>query len=480
MASANKLRRAAEQAGKPPDATQIAWITVSVIGFIPLLAIVLVCLLGIVILTGSTSVSSNPMGTASGLPELLGEGVGDVPSGLLGGNGQGQLAADAVPIAALVPVLQEAGRECELISPAVLAAQIQVESQFDRDVVGPAGELGISQLPAGVFEEYGQDDDDNGSTAVLDDADSIHAQARYLCALGVQVGELIANHEVAADQLSLTLLVWDVGIDNVKALGLLPVPVQSYPYEVRTLFAAFLTGETTPPTTRPTTTAPATGTASPGPAPTGPAGPPGSTGFNQAMFARIFPHPLPIYTYAGLTQAMAKYPAFAAGSGDNAKREIAAFLANVNQESGGLRYIEELNQSLWGDYCDRSQSYGCPAGQRAYHGRGPLQLSWNYNYKAAGDSLGRPLLTQPGLVMTDPMVAWGSAMWFWMTQSGAGPIPAHAAINGSAGFAGTIRSINGAIECGKGGNTPAINNRVNSYTQYCALLGVSPGGPLRC
>ena len=30
---------------------------------------------------------------------------------------------------------------------------------------------------------------------------------------------------------------------------------------------------------------------------------------------------------------------------------------------------------------------GAPAGQTAYHGRGPMQLSWNFNYKAAGDAL---------------------------------------------------------------------------------------------
>ena len=63
-----------------------------------------------------------------------------------------------------------------------------------------------------------------------------------------------------------------------------------------------------------------------------------------------------------------------------------SFLANVDHESGGLRYVKEINTANYSHYCDRSQPYGCPAGQSAYYGKGPIQLSWNYNYKAAGDA----------------------------------------------------------------------------------------------
>jgi len=56
------------------------------------------------------------------------------------------------------------------------------------------------------------------------------------------------------------------------------------------------------------------------------------------------------------------------------KQEAAAFLANVNHETGGLVYIDETNTANWPHYCDTSQPYGCPAGQSAYHGRGPIQF----------------------------------------------------------------------------------------------------------
>ena len=111
----------------------------------------------------------------------------------------------------------------------------------------------------------------------------------------------------------------------------------------------------------------------------------------------MFPNRNSFYTYAGLTDAMAKFPDFA-GTGDEQtrKRELAAFLANVDHESGGLVHVEEINRAAWGNYCDAGQPYGCPAGQTAYHGRGPIQLSWNTNYKAAGDALGIDLLNKPG------------------------------------------------------------------------------------
>ena len=83
------------------------------------------------------------------------------------------------------------------------------------------------------------------------------------------------------------------------------------------------------------------------------------------------------------------------------KREAAAFLANVSHETGGLVYIKEINEANYPHYCDTSQPYGCPAGQAAYYGRGPIQLSWNFNYKAAGDALGIDLLANPCLVRAE-------------------------------------------------------------------------------
>lgn len=117
---------------------------------------------------------------------------------------------------------------------------------------------------------------------------------------------------------------------------------------------------------------------------------------SEAQFNQMFPSRNSFYTYSGLTAALSAYPGFAnTGSDTVKKQEAAAFLANVSHETGGLVYIVEQNTANYSHYCDTSQSYGCPAGQSAYYGRGPIQLSWNFNYKAAKRLVGHRPAGQP-------------------------------------------------------------------------------------
>jgi predicted chitinase/chitodextrinase len=207
----------------------------------------------------------------------------------------------------------------------------------------------------------------------------------------------------------------------------------------------------------------------------------GSNGFvvSEAQFNQMFPSRNGFYTYQGLVTALGKYSAFAATGGNTvAKQEAAAFLANVSHETSGLVYIDEVNQAVWATYCDQSQPYGCPAGQSAYHGRGPIQLSWNFNYYAAGNALGIDLLNNPNLVSTNAAVSWETGLWYWMTGTGNAGTTSHNAIVNGQGFGTTIRAIN-SIEC-NGGNTAQMQDRVNLYNRYTSILGVSPGGNLTC
>ena len=99
----------------------------------------------------------------------------------------------------------------------------------------------------------------------------------------------------------------------------------------------------------------------------------GSNGFvvSQAQFDQIFPNRNSFYTYDGLVAAMSAFPGFATtgSTATQQQQEAAAFLANVDHETGGLVYIREIDQS--GNYC-ASESYGCPAGSNQYYGRGPV------------------------------------------------------------------------------------------------------------
>ncbi|MFB8034505.1 chitinase [Streptomyces sp. NPDC056004] len=197
---------------------------------------------------------------------------------------------------------------------------------------------------------------------------------------------------------------------------------------------------------------------------------------SEAQFNQMFPGRNSFYTYSGLVDALSAYPQFAAtGDAGTRKREAAAFLANVSHETGGLKYVVEQNTANYPHYCDASQPYGCPAGQAAYYGRGPLQLSWNFNYKAAGDALHIDLLNDPYQVERNPAVAWKTGLWFWDTQSGAGSMTPHDAMVNSRGFGETIRSINGALEC-DGKNPDERNDRINLYKQYVGVLGTDVGG----
>ncbi|MFI0574685.1 glycoside hydrolase family 19 protein [Streptomyces tendae] len=201
---------------------------------------------------------------------------------------------------------------------------------------------------------------------------------------------------------------------------------------------------------------------------------------SEAQFNQMFPGRNSFYTYSGLTAALSAYPGFAnTGSDTTKKQEAAAFLANVSHETGGLVHIVEQNTANYPHYCDWNQPYGCPAGQAAYYGRGPIQLSWNFNYKAAGDALGIDLLGNPWLVQNDAAVAWKTGLWYWNTQSGPGTMTPHNAMVNGAGFGQTIRSINGSLEC-DGKNPAQVQSRVTKYQQFSQILGVSPGGNLYC
>ncbi|MGW1067830.1 glycoside hydrolase family 19 protein [Streptomyces aureus] len=207
-----------------------------------------------------------------------------------------------------------------------------------------------------------------------------------------------------------------------------------------------------------------------------------SDGFvvSEAQFNQMFPNRNSFYTYNGLKAALSSFPGFAKTGSDTVKKqEAAAFLANVNHETGGLVYVVEQNTANYSHYCDWSQPYGCPAGQSAYYGRGPIQLSWNFNYKAAGDALGIDLLNNPNLVQTDAAVAWKTGLWYWNTQSGPGTMTPHNAMVNSAGFGQTIRSINGSLEC-DGRNPAQVQSRVDAYQRFTSILGVTPGANLYC
>jgi predicted chitinase len=184
---------------------------------------------------------------------------------------------------------------------------------------------------------------------------------------------------------------------------------------------------------------------------------------------------VPYYNYSGLVAALSAWPTFAKTGSDTVRRqEAAAFLANMHHESGGGVYVREINQANWPLYCS---SGNC--GNKQYYGRGPIQLSWDYNYRAAGDALGIDLLNNPDLVANDASVGWKTALWYWMTQRARAAQTSHDAMVNGVGFGETIRAINGGLECNGAGEAQR-NSRINLYRNFTSILGVPVGNNLGC
>jgi predicted chitinase len=176
------------------------------------------------------------------------------------------------------------------------------------------------------------------------------------------------------------------------------------------------------------------------------------------------------------------------------KKELAAFFAHIAHETrhgqngnydDGLMFTHESNTAL--PYISDNDNYPAVAGKK-YYGRGPLQLSYNGNYGYASDCIfgdKKILLNNPDLITTDPVVAFKTAIYFWMTPQTYKP-SAHdvmigkwqpnavdKAANRTPGFGMTINIVNGEVECNKGENVFSMTDRIGFYQYFLKALSVS-------
>jgi len=234
---------------------------------------------------------------------------------------------------------------------------------------------------------------------------------------------------------------------------------------------------------------------------------------DAAQFEFIFPMRAPEYTYRGLLQAFAKFPAICATYTDGrdsdaiCRKTLATMVAHFAQETGGhdahspipewrqalvhVRemgwneetpdgYAGECNPATW-----QGQTWPCGvfesgphAGRfKSYFGRGAKQLSYNYNYGPFSDAMFgtvRTLLDRPDLV-ADTWLNLASAAFFYMYPQPPKPSMmhvidgtwqpnAHDIANGLVpGFGVTTQIINGGVECGGSGEHLQSQNRIKYY-----------------
>lgn len=204
------------------------------------------------------------------------------------------------------------------------------------------------------------------------------------------------------------------------------------------------------------------------------------------------------------------------GNDYNDKRELAAFLANITKEttggwtdpdpsqsannqptgshgSWGLHWLRELgpggDASLKSSNCYTTGStidYQ-PAPGKCYYGRGPIQISYFYNYGNFSEFLynNTSLVSNPDLLEQDGELALLSAIWFWMTPQCPKP-SCHQVMQeiydesattyskakmSKKGFLHTVNIINGSVECHGGwdGGKPLLRSKLYKY--YMSLIG---------
>lgn len=85
--------------------------------------------------------------------------------------------------------------------------------------------------------------------------------------------------------------------------------------------------------------------------------------------------------------------------GMNTRERICAFLAQINTESGFLKFVTELSSGM--QYDNRSDLGNGPTDGPTYKGRGILQITGKNNYKSAGQFLNKDFITYPNTVAAD-------------------------------------------------------------------------------
>lgn len=115
----------------------------------------------------------------------------------------------------------------------------------------------------------------------------------------------------------------------------------------------------------------------------------------------------------------------------------------------------------------------------------------NYNYGPAGKALGFDGLKNPEIVANNSVIAFKTALWFWMTEQKPKPschdvmigrykpTAADRAANRTAGFGLVTNIINGGLECGIGSD-PRVNDRIGYFQRYAKLFNVDTGRNLNC
>ncbi len=98
----------------------------------------------------------------------------------------------------------------------------------------------------------------------------------------------------------------------------------------------------------------------------------------------------------------------------NTPLRLAHFLAQIDHESGGFKYLTELgNRAYFNKYEGRKDLGNTEVGDGfRFRGRGYIQVTGRYNYLQLSKDTGIDFVNNPDLLATE-VNAIVSACWFW-------------------------------------------------------------------
>ena len=152
----------------------------------------------------------------------------------LGMGSQQNVGVKGVPAEYEADVIR-AGSICDLITPPVIAAQIEAESNWNPNAVSPVGATGIAQFMPGTWAGAGKDGDGDGRADINNPHDQIISEGYYMCSLADEVEALKGNGVISGDSLQLTIAAYNAGLGNVIAYGGIPPFTETRNYVTRIL-----------------------------------------------------------------------------------------------------------------------------------------------------------------------------------------------------------------------------------------------------